>query len=62
MSTDAKRRGNAAAHARRAEAGLKKVTFWLTPESQVMLDALKEVHGSKDAAVNAAIKALSEAR
>jgi hypothetical protein len=57
MNTDARRQASAAYHARREAAGLKKVTLWLSPEARDALDSLKEIHGSKDAAADAAILA-----
>lgn len=58
MNTDARRKASAAYHAKRENEGLKKVTLWLSPEARVKLEALKLTHGSKDAAAEAAIKAL----
>lgn len=58
MNTDARRKASAAYHAKRTEAGLKKVTLWLSPAAREKLDALKDVHGSKDAAAEAAIMKL----
>lgn len=55
MNTDSRRRASAAYHAKREAAGLKKVTLWLSPAARDALDALKEAHGSKDAAAEAAI-------
>lgn len=55
MNTDARRKASAAYHAKRTEAGLRKVTLWLSPEARDALDAMKEQHGSKDAAADAAI-------
>lgn len=56
MSTDAKRRGNAASHKRREEAGLKKATYWLTPETQAKLDQIKATSGlSANEVINRAI-------
>lgn len=57
MNTDSRRKASAAYHAKRTSEGLKKVTLWLTPEARFKLDALKAAHGSKDAAVNAALAA-----
>lgn len=54
-ATDARRAASAAYHKRRAEAGMKKVTVWLSPEAQDALEKLKDVHGSKDKAVDALI-------
>jgi hypothetical protein len=39
----------------RLEAGMKKVTTWLSPESLAALDELKLTHGSKDAAIQQAL-------
>jgi hypothetical protein len=60
MNTESRRRASATYHAKRAEAGLKKVTLWLGPDARDKLEALREVYGSKDAAAEAAILALSE--
>ncbi len=60
MSTEAKRRGNSAYHARRKEAGMRKLTTWLTPEAQEALQRLSLVHGSQDAAINAALLEASQ--
>jgi hypothetical protein len=57
MNTDSRRRASAAYHAKREAAGLKKVTLWLSPEARDALDAMKDNHGSKDAAADAAIRA-----
>lgn len=57
MNTDAQRKASAAYHAKRAEAGLRKVTLWLSPEARDALDKLKAEHGSKDKAAEAAILA-----
>lgn len=57
MNTDARRRASASYHAKREAAGLKKVTLWLSPEARDALDAMKDIHGSKDAAAEAAILA-----
>lgn len=46
--------------ARRTAAGERKVTMWLSPESQQALERLRAKHGSKDAAVNKAIQAYDE--
>lgn len=59
MNTESRRRASATYHAKRAEAGLKKVTLWLGPEARDKLEALREEYGSKDAAAEAAIKALT---
>lgn len=61
MNTDARRKASAAYHAKRTEAGLRKVTLWLSPEAREALEALKSKHGSKDAAADAAILALAKA-
>lgn len=53
--TDARRAASAAYHKRRAEAGMKKITVWLSPEAQEALETLKDVHGSKDKAVDTLI-------
>lgn len=58
MNTDARRQASAAYHAKREAAGLKKVTLWLSPAARDALEALKQTHGSKDAAAEAAILAL----
>ena len=34
---------------------MKKVTVWLSPEAQDALEKLKDVHGSKDKAVDTLI-------
>lgn len=57
MSTEARRKANAAYHAKREAAGLKKVTLWLSPEARFKLDALKKAAGSKDKAAELAILA-----
>lgn len=54
-ATDARRAASAAYHKKRAEAGMKKVTVWLSPEAQDALERLKEVYGSKDKAVDTLI-------
>lgn len=53
--TEARRAASAAYHAKRKEAGMKKVTVWLSPEALTKLDLLKEMHGSKDKAVETLI-------
>lgn len=53
--TDARRAASAAYHAKRKEAGMKKVTVWLSPEAQEALERLKDKHGSKDKAVETLI-------
>lgn len=58
MNTDSRRKASAAYHAKREAAGLKKVTLWLSPEAREALERLKLSHGSKDAAAEAAIRAL----
>lgn len=57
VNTESRRKASAAYHAKRTEAGLRKVTLWLSPEARDALDVLKAEHGSKDAAANAAILA-----
>ena len=52
---DARRAASAAYHKKRADAGMKKVTVWLSPEAQEALEGLKEGHGSKDKAVDTLI-------
>jgi hypothetical protein len=59
VNTDARRKASAAYHAKRADAGLKKVTLWLSDEARETLDKLKAEHGSKDKAAEAAILALA---
>lgn len=59
MNTESRRRASATYHAKREAAGLKKVTLWLSPEARATLDALKKIHGSKDAVADAAIIALA---
>lgn len=55
MNTDARRKASAAYHAKRTEAGLRKVTLWLSPEAREALEVMKDRHGSKDAAADTAI-------
>lgn len=55
MNTAARRKASAAYHAKRTEAGLRKVTLWLSPEARDKLEAAREAYGSKDAAAEAAI-------
>lgn len=55
MNTDSRRKASATYHAKRAAAGLKKVTLWLSPEAREALEAMREDYGSKDAAAEAAI-------
>lgn len=55
VGLEARRKAVRTYHAKREAAGLKKVTLWLSPEARDALDALKGVHGSKDAAAEAAI-------
>lgn len=62
MNTDARRKASAAFHAKRKAAGLRKVTLWLSPEAREALEVLKVEHGSKDAAADAAIRRLAEAK
>lgn len=59
MNTESRRKASAAYHAKREAAGLKKVTLWLSPGAREALDAMREAHGSKDAAADAAILALA---
>lgn len=59
MNTDARRKASREYHQRRAEGGLRKVTLWLSPEARAALDKLKDAHGSKDAAADAAILKLA---
>jgi len=59
MNTDARRAASAAYFKRREEAGIKRVTVWLTPEARDALEKLGGQYGSKDAAVNAAILSLA---
>ena len=54
-ATDARRAASAAYHKKRADSGMKKVTVWLSPEAQDALEKLKDVHGSKDKAVDTLI-------
>lgn len=58
MNSDARRRASAAYHAKRKAAGLKKVTLWLDEEARDVLADAAGDYGSKDAAAQAAIKAL----
>lgn len=58
MNTESRRRASATYHAKRKASGLAKVTLWLSPEARDKLEALREQYGSKDAAADAAIKAL----
>lgn len=58
MNTDARRRANATYFKRREDAGLKRVTVWLTPEARKALEWLGVAYGSKDAAVSAGLLAL----
>lgn len=58
LNTDARRKASATYHAKRTEAGLRKVTLWLSPEARDKLEASKERYGSKDAAADAAIRTL----
>lgn len=62
MNTEARRKASAAYHAKREEAGLKKVTLWLSREAREALEQLKAEHGSKDAAADTAIKQLASAK
>lgn len=55
MNTDARRKASAAYHAKRTSEGAKKVTVWLGPEALAALATLATAHGSKDAAVCAAL-------
>ena len=55
MNTESRRKASAAYHAKREAAGLKKVTLWLSPAARGALEAMREEHGSKDAAAEAAI-------
>lgn len=56
MNTDTRRKASATYHAKRREAGWKKVTVWLPPEGLEQLAKLKAAHGSNDAAVQALLK------
>ena len=58
MNTANRRAASATYFKKREAAGLKRATFWLTPEAREALDRLAKAHGSKDAAVVAAILAL----
>lgn len=58
MNTDSRRRASAAFHAKREEMGLKKVTLWLDEEARGVLADAAQDYGSKDAAAQAAIKAM----
>lgn len=60
MNTDARRKASATYHAKRVDAGLRKVTVWLSPEAREKLERLKAKHGSKDAAAELAIMASDE--
>lgn len=59
MNTESRRRASAAYHAKREAAGLKKVTLWLSPAARQALEDAKLDYGSKDAAAEAAILALT---
>jgi hypothetical protein len=59
MNTESRRKASAAYHAKREAAGLKKVTLWLSPEARAALEAAKGAYGSKDAAAEHAILAIS---
>lgn len=41
---------------RRQEAGLKKITFWATPEVQELLSKMKGSHSSYDDLLNAIVR------
>ena len=58
MNTEARRAASARYFAQREKYGIKRVTLWLSPESQAALEELREKFGSKDAAANDAIMAL----
>lgn len=62
MNTDARRKASAAYHAKRTAEGARKVTVWLSLEAQAALAALATLHGSKDAAVCAALIADAKPR
>ena len=57
MNTPARRNASAAYFKKREAAGLKRVTVWLSPAARAALERLGEIHGSKDAAVEAALAA-----
>lgn len=57
MNTDARRKASRDYHAKRTEAGLRKVTLWLSPEAREALERVKSAKGSKDAAADEAIRA-----
>ena len=46
---------------RRAAHGIKRATFWIDTDTRERLAVLKARYGSKDAAIAAAVKVLSEA-
>ena len=58
MNTDARRRASDAYHAKREKLGVKRTTWWSTTAVRDALEVLKAKHGSKDAAINAAVLAL----
>lgn len=60
MNTESRRRASAAFHAKREAMGIKKVTLWLDEEARGALADAAQDYGSKDAAAQAAIKALRQ--
>ena len=52
--SEAKRRGNREHLQRLKEQGWRKITVWLSPEAQAVLDRLKAEHGS----INAGLESL----
>lgn len=59
MTLPSQRKASAAYHARREDAGWRKLTIWLDADSLRRLAALREVFGSNDASVAAALKVLA---
>lgn len=57
--TEAQLRASAKLHAERRAAGMKTATFWIDKRQQRRLDLLAKRYGSKQAAFNAALDALS---
>ena len=55
---EARQRASAAYHEKRKDEGWRKLAFWLSPDTLKLLEKAKAEHGSGDAAIAAALKAL----
>lgn len=58
VQSPAQRRASSAAHKRRQERGMKKITVWVTPEDHAAMESLRPLFGSREAVIAAAIRAL----